>query len=32
MLADYVLKQIKRGNVAYDDILILPRSRSEVSR
>ena len=32
MLADDVLKQIKRGNVAYDDILILPRSRSEVSR
>jgi hypothetical protein len=32
MLADYTLKQIKRGNVAYDDILILPRSRSEVSR
>jgi hypothetical protein len=30
MLADYVLKQIKRGNVAYDDLLILPRSRSEV--
>jgi hypothetical protein len=32
MLADYTLKQIKRGNVAYDDILILPRSRSEISR
>jgi hypothetical protein len=32
MLADYVLKQIKRGNVAYDDILILPRARSEISR
>jgi hypothetical protein len=32
MLADYTLKQIKRGNVDYDDLLILPRSRSEVSR
>jgi hypothetical protein len=32
MLAEYVLKQIKRGNVDYDDLLILPRSRSEVSR
>jgi hypothetical protein len=32
MLADYALKQIKRGNVDYDDLLILPRSRSEVSR
>jgi len=30
MLADYTLKQIKRGNVAYDDLLILPRSLSEV--
>jgi hypothetical protein len=32
MLADYTLKQIKRGKVAYDDILILPRSRREVGR
>lgn len=32
MLAEYTLKQIKRGNVDYDDLLILPRSRSEVSR
>jgi hypothetical protein len=30
MLADYTLKQIKRGNVAYDDILILPRTLDEV--
>jgi hypothetical protein len=32
VLAEYVLKQFKRGNVAYDDLLILPRARSEVSR
>jgi hypothetical protein len=30
MVADYTLKQYKRGNVAFDDILILPRSRSEI--
>ena len=30
VLAEYVLKQFKRGNVDYGDILILPRSRSEV--
>jgi hypothetical protein len=30
MLAEYTLKQIKRGNVAYDDILILPRTLDEV--
>jgi hypothetical protein len=30
MLADYTLKQIKRGNIAYDDLLILPRSLREV--
>jgi hypothetical protein len=29
MLADYTLKPVKRGNVAYEDILILPRSSSE---
>ena len=32
MLAEYTMKQIKRGNVDYDDLGILPRARSEISR
>lgn len=28
-IADYTLKHFKRGNVSNDDILILPRARSE---
>lgn len=30
MLAEYTLKQIKRGKMDYDDILILPRTLDEV--
>jgi hypothetical protein len=31
-MVDYALKHFKRGNVSYDDILILPRVRSEFGR
>lgn len=31
-MIDYAFKHIIRGNVPYDDILILPRARSELSR
>jgi hypothetical protein len=31
-MIDYALKHFKRGSVAYDDILILPRSITEVRR
>jgi hypothetical protein len=30
-MIDYALKHFKRGNVAYDDILILPRTPSELT-
>jgi hypothetical protein len=30
MLAEYTLKQIKRGKIEYDDLLILPRTLSEL--
>ena len=30
MLAEYTLKQIKRGKMDYDDILILPKTLDEV--
>ena len=31
-MVDYMLKHFKRGNVSYDDILILPRVSSELGR